>query len=239
MSRTKRRVLSIIAGAALIPVGVTSAQALDIPGADAIEIPGAGWVVAEDGASQQDIEDAMTVARSPVMSESEVRAAVENGARTEALVDGFRPFANIGDVELIEGVKKDVQDALNAEWSAQRMNVSEAEIRALLEGIFAARVARQWVGEALTNRRLIESLAAEEARSTLLFTQSEVEVDEWQGVRVNGAHAAVQVTGRQRYVRQGGSEWEERHMRWRLFLAREQGAWRVDEWFAEQTDRRG
>jgi hypothetical protein len=237
MARFARRILALVACASLIVAGIASAQVLELPGANAIEIPGAGWVVAGEGASQQDIDDAIAIARSPVMPTEDVQQAVAEGERTQALVDDFESFDDRGAPEVIAGVKRDVARAVAAEWNAQRVGLSQAGVRTLLQDTYSSRIAPEMVREALLSNEVARSLPPEEARYTLLPAQTDVELDAWEGVRVEGDRAAAQLTGRQRYVSANAQTWEQRPMRWRLFLVEEQGVWRVYEWFAQQTDR--
>lgn len=208
--------VSVIAAVALALGGISVSNATGIT---EIEVPGAGWVVAEPGTPQEDIDAAVKNA-DELLSPEEAQQEAEEDAQTPEI--SLEPFGDSGTPEELEAARTAAVALIEQDLESQRSGLSADERREVVADAYAQDKTPAQVA-------FILRAVADAEQGTLpnaLFTEHEVAVAEWLGTRVDGEKAVALLEGTQRLHAPDG--WHEGRYRWRLDLVREDGEWQID-----------
>jgi hypothetical protein len=209
--------------ALLALVVATPTEALADGQRDSFRIPGFGWLVG-DGAGASVVTGlvgALWVVREfHWSSPAEIRAQVK---QQESIPAPLRPFRDQGDPGAIASIKANVINDLTRDLSVQQVGTSYGVIKQSLDLAYAPAAAPQEIRD--TARALAEQQAG--TLNAANFSNSDIAVDRWLGVKATGDSAVVLLDGQERLFLLPQRQWVNRPFRWQLYLSRQGDRWKI------------
>jgi hypothetical protein len=220
-ARRVRRVALVACMLAAALVVIVAGSAANLPGLRAVEVPGMGWVVADEEASDADVEAALRNAQADDIADAEeTRREIERDRETVDI--SLDEFDDEGPSDRVADVKQAAPELVRGDLQIQASTTPLSEIPERVRAIYTAAAAPEQIEEL---RRILED-QREGDLGAASYARAEVLVDDWRGVRVEDSRAVAIFEGRHRLHLDDG-EVEEAPYIWRIDLRHEDGAWKI------------